>query len=461
MNRSPGRSRRVAVVGGGVTGLTLAYRMLQDDPSVDVTVFEAAEQAGGKLRSVQVGDLVLPAGADSFLARKPWAVELCRELGIALEAPGAAGAHLWTEGGLVPLPKEAPFGIPGDIGEVLRWPGLTSAGRRRAAQDLLRKKRKDGVEESLGALLRRRLGDEATDRAVAPLLAGLYAGDVDRMSARSTFPDLEAWEAWQGSLIRGAQAATRQSKRGDPGPIFARPRGGVQRLTDSLADRLGPRLRTDTVLGSLDEPELEASDAVIVASSAHEAARLVEPLAPAAATELANISYASTGVVLLVYGNDTQRGLPNGTGFVVPRGRAPMTAATWLSSKWPDEAFGSRAVVRCFVGAVGEQDVLDADDADLIDACARHLAALVSLPDRPDHAAVVRWPSSMPQYEVGHRARVERIRSLLPEGIVVVGQAYDGVGIPDCVRAAGEMAHDVLLRGSSGRRASSDEETVP
>ena len=233
----------------------------------------------------------------------------------------------------------------------------------------------------------------------------------------------------------------------------------MQRLTDTLAERLGARLRTDRVVGSLDEPELEACDAVVITSSAHEAARLVEPLAPAAATELANISYASTGVVLLVYGNDTQRGLPNGTGFVVPRGRAPMTAATWLSSKWPDEAFGSRAVVRCFVGAVGEQDVLNADDADLIDACARHLAALVSLPDRPEHAAVVRWPSSMPQYEVGHRARVERIRSLLPEGIVVVGQAYDGVGIPDCVRAAGETAHEILVRRQQ-RRASIDEETV-
>jgi protoporphyrinogen/coproporphyrinogen III oxidase len=450
--------RRVTVVGGGVTGLTLAYRLTQAEPAVDVTVLEAGDHPGGKLASLQVGDLTLPAGADSFLARKPWAVALCKELGVELEAPGDAGAHLWTDHGLVPLPKEAPFGIPGEIGQVFRWPGLTSKGRRRALQDLLRKKRKDGVEETLGGLLRRRLGDEATDRAVGPLLAGLYAGDVDRLSVRETFPDLERWEAWQGSLIRGAQAATRQSARGTPGPMFVRPRGGVDRLTDVLASRLGPAVRTGAPVRTVEELD---ADAIVLALPAHDAARVLEEVSIPAATELAAIPYASTGVVLLVYGDDTQRGVPEGTGFVVPRGRAPMTAATWLSSKWPSDAFGSRAVVRCFVGAVGEEDILDADDSDLVDACTRHLAALVSLPERAERAAVVRWPRSMPQYEVGHRARVERIRSSLPPGIFVVGQAYDGVGVPDCVHAAGETAGRVLEHlERAAQRAPSDEETV-
>ena len=232
-----GDAPTVVVIGGGVTGLTTAYRLAQADPSLDVAVLEADDRPGGKLRSVQVGDLVLPAGADSFLARKPWAVELCKELGIGdeLVAPGATGAYLWTERGLVAMPKQAPFGIPGDIGDVFSWPGLSRAGRRRAALDLLKKKRKDDSDETLGSLLRRRLGDEATDRAVAPLLAGLYAGDIDRLSVRATFPDLERWESWQGSLIRGSQAANRQSRKSDPGPMFVRPRGGVDRLTDALA----------------------------------------------------------------------------------------------------------------------------------------------------------------------------------------------------------------------------------
>jgi oxygen-dependent protoporphyrinogen oxidase len=148
--------------------------------------------------------------------------------------------------------------------------------------------------------------------------------------------------------------------------------------------------------------------------------------------------------VFLVYGDGTQAALPEGTGFVVPRGKAPMTACTWISSKWPDPAFGSRAVVRCYVGGVGDEDVLDAADQDLVGACERHLAAVLDLPARPQASSVVRWMRAMPQYEVGHVERVERIRATLPPGIFVVGSAYDGVGVPDCVRAAGETAEQVL-----------------
>ncbi len=164
----------------------------------------------------------------------------------------------------------------------------------------------------------------------------------------------------------------------------------------------------------------------------------------------------------MVYPEGTQAGLPEGTGFVVPRGAAPMTAATWLSSKWPSDAFGARAVVRCYVGAVGEEDVLDADDGDIVEACARHLAAVVALPDRPEHAVVVRWPNAMPQYELGHLERVARIRRSLPAGIFVVGQAYDGVGIPDCVRAAGETADAVVAHLTGAPMDTRTyEETVP
>jgi oxygen-dependent protoporphyrinogen oxidase len=465
--------RRVAVVGAGVSGLTTAYRLRQADPTLDVVVLEAGDRAGGKLRSVAVGDLILPAGADSFLARKPWAVQLCAELGMSaeLEGPGATGAYLWTDAGLVPFAKDAPFGIPGDVGDVFRWPGLSRAGRRRAAQDLVRPKRKDPSDETLGGLLRRRLGDEATDLAVAPLLAGLFAGDVDRLSVQATFPELVRWEAGQGSLIRGAQAASRDARRGrDPGPMFLRPKGGAERLTDALAGRLAPsRLWTATRVTGIglrdhgyailaDDAEPLPVDALVLAPEAPVAAELVRAVDPGAADELAGIPYASTGVVLSVYGEGTARDLPAGTGFLVPRGKAPMTASTWLSNKWPSAAFGSRAVIRSYVGAVGDEDVLDADDAELIEACARFQAAVVPLPAAPEHAAVVRWPRSMPQYELGHIERVARIRAALPAGIFVTGQAYDGAGIPDCVRGAGATAKAVLTHLAG---ASRQEETVP
>jgi protoporphyrinogen/coproporphyrinogen III oxidase len=439
--------RRVAIIGGGISGLTTAYRLAAAGVDVDVAVHEASDRPGGKLGTAQVGDLRLETGADSFVARKPWAVDLCRELGIAAELvpPGAKGAYLWTDHGLVAFPKDAPFGIPGDIGDVFRWPGLSRAGRRRAAQDLLRGKRKDGVEETLGGLLRRRLGDEATDMAVAPLLAGLYAGDVDRLSAPATFPELLRWESTQGSLIRGSQAAMRSVRRGTPTPMFVKPKSGVGRLTDALAASLGDRVVTGAPVGSLAEiADNGDASATVLAVPAFEAARLLGSTAEVAAEGLRGIPYASTGVVFLVYGEGSQASLPEGTGFVVPRGKAPMTACTWISSKWPDPTFGSRAVLRCYVGGVGDEDVLDAGDDELIDACARHLAAVLELPDRPEASSVVRWMRAMPQYEVGHVERVRTIRQHLPAGIFVVGSAYDGVGIPDCVRAAGETAEQVL-----------------
>jgi protoporphyrinogen/coproporphyrinogen III oxidase len=436
---------RVVVIGGGVSGLTTAYRLAA--AGVDVTVREASDRSGGKIGTVQVGDVLLETGADSFVARKPWAVELCRELGLAGEliSPHAKGAYLWTDRGLVAFLKDAPFGIPGDIGDVLRWPGVSRAGRRRAAQDLLRGKRKDGAEESLGQLLRRRLGDEATDMAVAPLLAGLYAGDVDRLSARATFPELVAWEATQGSLIRGSQAAMRSARRGTPTPMFVKPKGGVARLTDTLVASLGDRVVAGTPVGSLTElGERGTVAATVLAVPAFEAARLLGSIATSAADGLRAIPYASTGVVFLVFGEGTQAALPEGTGFVVPRGKAPMTACTWISSKWPDPSFGSRAVVRCYVGGVGDEDVVEASDDELIHACVRHLSAVLDLPERTESASVVRWMRSMPQYELGHVDRVAAIRRSLPAGIFILGSAYDGVGIPDCVRAAGETAEQVL-----------------
>jgi protoporphyrinogen/coproporphyrinogen III oxidase len=481
---------RVVVIGGGVAGLTTAYRLRAGErrdgspqtagsaapagsgtpaasatsgaPATStgappaVTLVEADRRLGGKVRGVEVGSLFLEAGADSFVARKPWAVELCRELGLGreLRAPAASGAYLWTNSGLVRYLPGSAFGIPGDVGEVLRWPGLSRPGRLRAAQDLIRRPRKDVGDEALGSLLRRRLGDEATELAVAPLLAGLFAGDIDRLSAEATFPELVEWERRQGSLIRGAQAARRAAEANASTPMFLELTGGTSRLTDALVaavgnermilddparalERRGHAWTVRTAAGSLE------ADAVVLATPAFESARLLRAVAPAASAELARVPYASTAVVLLVYSEGTAGALPDGTGFVVPSGRAPMTACTWLSSKWPRPEYGSRAVVRCYVGGVGFEDLVDEPDDELVPALARHLSAVVSLPPAPASSRVVRWRRSMPQYEVGHRDLVRSVRGALPRGIFVTGSAFAGAGIPDCVRDAGETAADV------------------
>jgi oxygen-dependent protoporphyrinogen oxidase len=446
-------SRRVAVVGGGIAGLATAHHVAR--LGAEPVVFERDEVAGGIVAPpVDVGGLMLEPGPDSLAARKPWGVALARELGLSLAAPAATSAFLWTAGGLVAYLRGTAFGIPGDVGDVLRWPGLSRRGRLRALGDLVRKKRTDGAEETLGGLLRRRLGDEATERAVAPLLAGLHAGDVDRLSASATFPELPAWEAFQGSLIRGAQAAQRAARRADPGPMFLRPRGGMRAIVDALIEELGGAVRTGAEVRSVDAREVrlsdgaEPADAVVLACGAEAGAAVRAGAAP---PDLAAIRAVSTAVVFLVYPPATADALPDGSGFVVPRGAAPMTAATFLSRKWPDESFGDRAVVRCYVGGDGLEDLLDAADGDIVDACARHLAAALDLP-APVASRVQRWWRAMPQYELGHVDRVARIRHELPPGIFLVGSAYDGVGVSDIARAAEDTAARVVEHVVASRK---------
>jgi oxygen-dependent protoporphyrinogen oxidase len=447
-------SDRVAVVGGGVGGLATAFFL--QCAGADPVVFEREDTHGGVIGSrVEVDDLALEPGPDSLAARKPWGTALCRELGLTLVPPATSGALLWTDTGLVPYLAGTPFGIPGDVGDVLRWPGLSRGGRLRALGDLVKRKRRDGAEETLGQLLRRRLGDEATDLAIAPLLAGLHAGDVDRLSASATFPELLVWEASQGSLIRGAQAAQRSAGRREPGPLFLRPRGGMRELVDALAGALGDRLRPGAEVIRVTDQEVfladgasEPVDAVVLACGARAASALLGPAAP---EDLSAIRSVSTAVVFLVYPSGTDTALPDASGFVVPRGRAAMTATTFLSRKWPEEAFGDRAVVRCYVGGAGDEDVLDAPDGDIVEACARHLAAALDLP-APAASQVHRWWHAMPQYELGHVDRIRRIREELPAGIFVVGSAFDGVGVSDLARAAEETAARALGREGVPRK---------
>jgi protoporphyrinogen/coproporphyrinogen III oxidase len=446
-------SERVAIVGGGIAGLATAYHLLGGGE--DPVVFERDQVPGGVLApAVRVGDLELEPGPDALTARKPWGAGLCRELGLPLVSPATSGAFLWTETGLLPYLPGTAFGIPGDVGDVLRWPGLSRGGRFRALADLIKRARKDGVEETLGGLLRRRLGDEATDLSIAPLLAGLHAGDVDRLSAAATFPELIAWERSQGSLIRGAQAAQRSARRADPGPVFLRPRAGMRAIVEALTAELGDRIRTGAEVTRVGDREIELAggaepcDAIVLACGAAAAATLLGDRAP---DDLRAMRAVSTGVVFLVYPSGTADALPDGSGLVVPRGRAPMTAATFLSRKWPDERFGDRAVLRCFVGGDGDEDLLEADDADIVEACVRHLSAVLDLPT-PEASHVRRWWKQMPQYELGHVDRARRIRDALAPGMFVVGNAFDGVGVSDLARAAAETAARVTDRESIPRK---------
>jgi oxygen-dependent protoporphyrinogen oxidase len=453
-------NRRVVVVGAGITGLTIAYRLRQRADPLDAVVLEAADTAGGVIRSTRLGDVEIEAGPDSFLVRKPWAVELCDELGLGgdLTDQGATAAQILTDRGLRAIPPGR-LGVAASARGLLRWDGMSVGDRLRASAEPIVPRRRDQGDESIGSLARRRLGRGATEAIVVPLLGGLSAGDVDRLSVLATYPELARWEHEDGSLRRGVRRAMRtaggQTSRGTP---FATVRGGLQRIVHALVERIGPdRVRMGTPIRGVDrdgdgfavatDAALERADVVVVTTSAPAAAAMLRDAAPDAAGGLGRIRTVSTAVALFVYPDGTDPLLPDTSGFVAQRRLGlPITAATAISRKWPDPAFGSRAVLRAFAGGDGLDDQVDRPDEEVLDRAAAALARVYGLP-APERAALVRLPDAMPQYDVGHLGAVARILASLPAGIHVAGSAFGGVGLPDRVREATALAERITARG--------------
>lgn len=451
------RTRRLIVVGGGIAGLAAAYRLTRPEGNslpLEVTLVEAGERLGGKLSSVRLGGFDLEAGADSFVVRKPQAVDLCRELGLGedLVVPASSAAFVRIGDRLVPFPRRSSFGVPAGPFELLRWPGLSLRGRLRAVGDLLRPGSANRGDEPLAALLERRLGTEAARVLVGPLLAGIHAGEAGRLSVHATFPELAAWEWEHGSLVRGAGAARRKADAERAAPLFASVWGGLGRMVDALAGAIGPpRIRAgERVRGigrgaagfTLDVGTGRVgADAVLLATPAFEASRLLRETNAEASRELDAIRYASTAVVLLVYPEGTAERLPPATGYVVPAGSSVTTACTWVSRKWPRDQFGDRAVVRCYVGRSGAEEALALPDAEIVARVRAELDRVVPL-GQPEYSEVARWERSMPQYDVGHLDRVRRIDAALAStpGLFVAGSAYRGVGIADCIQDGSSAA---------------------
>jgi oxygen-dependent protoporphyrinogen oxidase len=448
-------TRRVVVVGAGITGLTLAYR-LRRSGGHEVVVLEADREPGGVIRSVRVGDLELEGGPDSFLVRKPWAVELCRELGLGdeLVEQAATSAQILTPRGLLPVPRGR-FGVAGSASDVWRWKGMSVGARLRAMGEPLVPRQRDERDVSVGSLARRRLGRGATEAIVAPLVGGLYAGDVERLSVEATVPELARWEREDGSLRAGVRRATRQAAGGGAvGTPFATVRGGLRRIVERLVSEIGPdRVRTDLLARAVrrdgdgfvvtsdagDEP----ADVLVVTAPAPFGAELVRDVAPEGSELLGDIRATSTTVALLVYPEGTAALLPEASGFVAQRRLGlSITAATTVSKKWPDPAFGDRAVLRAFAGGVGLEHQVDRPDREIVERAVDALTRVYGLP-APEHTALVRWTSAMPQYEVGHLDRVAEITSSLPPNLHVAGAAFGGVGIPDRIREADALAERI------------------
>ncbi|MEU0285851.1 protoporphyrinogen oxidase [Streptomyces sp. NPDC006147] len=452
--------RRAVVVGAGIAGLAAAHRLLEH--GARVTVLEASERVGGKLLPGEIAGARVDLGAESLLARRPEAVGLARAVGLSdrLRPPATATAALWTRGALRPMPKGHVMGVPGTAAALAGV--LSDEGVARVGRDTALPPTEIGDDVAIGAYVAERLGREVVDRLVEPLLGGVYAGDAYRISMRSAVPALFEAARVHPSLteaVRAVQAKTAAAQQ--TGPVFMGVAGGVGSLPLAVADSLrsrGARILTGTPVTELRrEPEdgwrlvagdeVLHADAVVVAVPAPAAAALLRTEAPGAAAELSAVEYASMALITLAYRRAEAR-LPEGSGFLVPpvEGRS-IKASTFASRKWGwvAEENPDLAVVRTSVGRHGETEILHRDDDDLVELSRHDLKAATGLDAAPVATRVTRWDDGLPQYPVGHHARVARVRAHLAglSGLAVCGAAYDGVGVPACIASAYAAADQI------------------
>ncbi|HEV3468106.1 MAG TPA: protoporphyrinogen oxidase [Pyrinomonadaceae bacterium] len=477
MEEKTSHPRRVVIVGGGVSGLAAAHRLLElqagEPRPVETLLLEASGRLGGTVRTERRGGFLLEGGPDSFISEKPAALELARRLGIGgrvIETNAEHRRSFVVRGGrLRPTPEGFQLLAPARL-----WPFVTTdiftwRGKARMALDLLLPRRSPSEEddESLAGFVRRRFGQEALERVAQPMVGGIYTADPERLSLRATMPRFLEMEREHRSLIlalmRNArrQAGGRNGASGARYGLFLSFDEGMQVLTDALAARLpagSVRLRT-RVGGAVYEREAgrwlvrteagEAfdADAVCLALPAYAAARLLRGVDATLAAELEAIPYASTATVNLAYRREDIPHPLDGFGFVVPFAeRRAALACTFSSVKFPSRAPAGRALLRAFVGGALQPEMFELSDDEMVGAVRRDLRDLLGVAAGPLFSHVERWPRSMAQYHVGHLRRLarieERVRGL--RGLHLCGNAYTGAGVPDCVRG-GEAAAESIL----------------
>jgi oxygen-dependent protoporphyrinogen oxidase len=456
---TPGRTR-VLIVGGGITGLAAAHR-LRDllGADAEIIVAEQAMRLGGKIHTVDLAGRPVESGAESLLAARPEAIGLARAVGLgdALVYPSAAKPGLSVGGELVDFPAGHMMGIPGDPADV----AAIADAKERPDNGL--PILEPGADMSVGELVRSRLGDEVLDRLVAPMLGGVYAGDVDRLSVRAVLPQLAAALERHARLTDAVNETKRPATEGPRKPVFATVDGGLSRLVSATSAvaraeiRLGMTVRElrqtpygwEVIAGPVPDPIKVTADAVILAVPATPAADLLRAVEPQAAAALSAVAYASVALASFAF---DQIDLPERSGFLTPASEGKtVKAATFSSKKWPHLG-RRRQLVRVSMGRLGEEALLQYDDATLAKTALRELGEHLGqrLPD-PVEQRVDRWGGALPQYAPGHGARIAAAREALARhrGIAIAGAAADGVGIAACIASGQNAAEDIAAQINS------------
>ena len=459
----------VAIVGGGIAGLCVAYELAKRSPDLRWRLFEAGGRLGGKVLSERIehdaGCFTVEAGPDAFLAQKPWARELAEELGLGdriipinrVPRPVA----ILNQGRPVDLPDGVQLVAPTKLLPFLRSPLLSPLAKARMGLDLVIPPRQGDDDESVGAFVRRRFGVAALDWLAEPLVAGIYNADPDELSLAATFPHYRALERNYGSVLTGLRVS--RNKDAAQSPAFLTFRGGMQELTDALVARVSDRANTGAAIDAIRQDAdgrfvlngshgTASAASIVMATPAVVAAQLTAGCAPNAAHELGRLRTANAGSIALAYPPGAVRRPLRGYGLIVPRREnAPINAITVASSKFAGRAPVGWTLLRVFFGGARSPATVSLEEDELLSLVTAQLRQLLGIEQAPAFHRIHRWPAGSPQYDVGHLDRLARFEQALPAGLFVTGSPYRGVGVPDIVRAARETAAQVAGYASMSR----------
>jgi len=451
------------IIGGGISGISTAYYLAKK--GLPSTIVESRPRLGGVIQTDRVHGCTLEAGPDSFLSVKPAALDLIRDLGLAADVIGS-NDHLRVtfvrrNGRLVPLPDGLMMMVPTKILPLLATPLLSLGTKVKMGMELLRAPKPRAEDESVADFVREHYGQEAVDYLAEPLLSGIYGGDPTQLSVRAVLPRFVEPSQKYGSLTKGVLASRAQQKRpegGAPAPLFRTLKGGLGQLVDAVTSAIRPH--NQVVNGRAETVErtpsgfrvrvngdwLEA-DHLVLACEAHSAAKLLSTVDAASSELLNTVGYSSSMIVTLGFNAADFARPPIGFGFLVPKKeRRRLVALTWVGTKFSYRVAEGTIVARCFLGGMEDAGVLAEPDDSVLAEVLRDLRDIAGVTATPRFTQITRWPRSMAQYLVGHPGRMAELRARLSAipGLQVAGNAYDGIGIPDCIRlgkaAAGKIS---------------------